>query len=202
MRVREKMGGRKRERVGMCIWNFWLDRTPESRREKKKKTGREKAFSRTLLLVADVWTGSVQYDETRQHGAGQFRLTSYGRCSTLLVYSRVLRPLYTYILTQSPLIIVQYHILARTHTLFLFPPASHRAMYLHTCNHAFVKLRANLHPTFRRNRIHATFSSGGYIGCAEKIGRKLKDQNLEIEIKGGSFYRAYGIYFSGIFKRK
>lgn len=144
---------RKSERKSRyaSIWNFWLDRTPESR--KKKKTGREKAFSRTLLLVADVWTGSVQYDETRQHGAGQFRLTSYGRCSTLLVYS--MSTLYIHPHTEHP----DYRpILYSSSYAHPLSPASHRGVYL------FVKLRANFHPTFR-NRIHATFSSERYIVC-------------------------------------
>lgn len=132
------------ERVGgVCIWNFWLDRTPESRRKKKKKkTGREKAFSRTLLLVADVWTGSVQYDETRQHGAGQFRLTSYGRCSTLLVYSRILHPLY--ISSHRVAWLSSNTIYSSTPSFFSFLLASRHGIYIY----ATTKRSWNYAPTF------------------------------------------------------
>lgn len=66
MRVREKMGGRKRERVGMCIWNFWLDRTPESRREKKKKNWKgESILAHPLARRRRLnWIGAIRRNPT------------------------------------------------------------------------------------------------------------------------------------------
>lgn len=110
--------------------------------KKKKKTGREKAFSRTLLLVADVWTGSVQYDETRQHGAGQFRLTSYGRCSTLLVYSLILHPLY--ISSHRVAWLSSNTIYSSTPSFFSFLLASRHGIYIY----ATTKRSWNYAPTF------------------------------------------------------